>query len=57
MSKQEAQSKYDDLNKQTIAALKRMSDACDNRDHAAVEFEDKEVQRLLSERRAILRAM
>jgi|GEM_PF-4771373 len=57
MSKQEASSKYDQLNSEAIAALKRMSAAVDRKDHAAVEFEDKEVQRLLAEMRATLRAM
>jgi len=57
MSKQEAQSKYNDLNAQAIQALKRMSAAVDRKDHAAVESEDIEIQRLLGEMLSTLRAM
>lgn len=57
MSKQEASSKYDELNAEAVAALKRMSNAVDRKDRAAVEAEDKELQLLLAEMRATLRSM
>ena len=57
MSKQEASSKYDQLNGELLASLKRMSDAVGRRDHATVEAEDKIFQRLLVEMRSTLRAM
>jgi len=57
MSKQEATSKYDQLNAEVVAALKRMSDAVGRRALVAVEIEDKNVIRLLAEMRAVLRLM
>ena len=57
MSKQEATSKYDQLNAEVVAALKRMSDAVGRRDLAAVEVEDKNIIRLLAEMRSVLRSM
>ena len=57
MSKQEATSKYNQLNAEVVAALKRMSDAVGRRDLSAVEVEDKNVIRLLAEMRAVLRLM
>ena len=57
MSKQEATSKYDQLNAEVVSALKRMSDAVGRRDLAAVEVEDKNIIRLLAEMRSVLRSM
>lgn len=41
MSKEQAKSKYDQLNDDVVAALARMRDACDRNDKDAVEFEDR----------------
>lgn len=45
-------SRYEILNDEAVAALRRMDEACKRKDNPAVEFEDKEVQRLLGEMRA-----
>jgi ribosomal protein L14 len=41
MSKEQAKSKYEQLNDDVIAALGRMREACDRNDKDAVEFEDR----------------
>jgi len=40
---------YDELNGQMVAAMKRLDKAVAVKDVKAVEFEDKEIQRLLGE--------
>jgi hypothetical protein len=41
MSKEQAKSKYEQLNDDVIASLGRMREACDRNDKDAVEFEDR----------------
>lgn len=52
MSKEQAKSKYDQLNDDVIAALARMRAACDRNDNAAVEHEDKVITQKLEAMRA-----
>jgi hypothetical protein len=57
MSKQEASSKYEQLNNEVVAALVRMREAVDRNDREAVEADDKFISVKLAEMRSTLRAM
>ena len=46
---EEEMNHYDELNGQMVAAMKRLDKAVAVKDVKAVEFEDKEIQRLLGE--------
>jgi hypothetical protein len=55
MSKQEANSVYQDLNTKLIQCLARLEKAVDAGDRIAVELEDQEFVQILGEMRALLR--
>ena len=44
--------RYEELNEEVVAGLKRMDEACERKDTVAVEVEDKKVAGLIQEMRA-----
>jgi hypothetical protein len=57
MSKQEAASKYEELNSEMCRQMSRLSRAVDARDLVEVELADNALQDVLAEMRATLRLM
>ena len=47
--------RYEELNDEVVAGLKRMDQACERKDEVAVDVEDKKVAGLIQEMRAELR--
>jgi hypothetical protein len=47
--------RYEELNDEVVAGLKRMDQACERKDDAAVNVEDRKVAGLIQEMRAELK--